>query len=124
MTTFENVGVLIQGKVWFELDLFPYKYSNICKPSHPSYLSAYEDGTDRLFRNVGIKFRRRGITQKKANIKFAHCNIHLPLALWRWMKLHNWELHNLLRMATKLRKAGNYLLAVSWQEDLNHGLLG
>jgi len=23
-------------------------------PNHPSYLSAYEDGTDRVFRNVGI----------------------------------------------------------------------
>jgi len=30
------------------------KYSNILKPSHPSYLSAYEDGTDTVFRNVGI----------------------------------------------------------------------
>jgi hypothetical protein len=25
---------------------FPYKYSNILKPSHSSYLSAYEDGTE------------------------------------------------------------------------------
>jgi len=34
---------------------------------HPSHLPAYEDGTDRVFRNVGIqKFRSRGITQKKA----------------------------------------------------------
>jgi len=38
----------------FEPNLFPYKYSNILKPSHSSYLSAYEDGTDRVFRNVGI----------------------------------------------------------------------
>jgi len=29
----------------FEPNLFPYKYSNIFKPSHLSYLSAYEDGT-------------------------------------------------------------------------------
>jgi len=30
------------------------------------HLPAYEDGTGRVFRNVGIiKFRRRGITQKK-----------------------------------------------------------
>ena len=27
---------------------------NILKPSHSSYLPAYEDGTDRVFRNVGI----------------------------------------------------------------------
>ena len=38
----------------FEPNLFPYKYSNIFKPIHPSYLSAYVDGTDRVFRNVGI----------------------------------------------------------------------
>ena len=38
----------------FERKLFPYKYSNILKQSHPSYLPAYEDGTDRVFRNVGI----------------------------------------------------------------------
>ena len=30
----------------FEPNLFPYKYSNILKPTHSSYLSAYEDGTD------------------------------------------------------------------------------
>jgi hypothetical protein len=30
----------------FEPNDFPYKYSNIFKPSHPSYLSAYEDGTE------------------------------------------------------------------------------
>jgi hypothetical protein len=33
----------------FKPDLFSCKYSNILKPSHPSYLSAYEDGTDRVF---------------------------------------------------------------------------
>jgi len=38
----------------FEPNLFPYKYSNILKPTHPSYLYAFEDGTDRVFRNVGI----------------------------------------------------------------------
>jgi hypothetical protein len=30
----------------FKPYLFPYKYSNILKPSHSSYLSAYEDGTE------------------------------------------------------------------------------
>ena len=30
----------------FEPNLFPYKHSNILKPSHPSCLSAYEDGTE------------------------------------------------------------------------------
>ena len=38
----------------FEPNLFPYKYANILKPSHSSYLPAYVDGTDRMFRNVGI----------------------------------------------------------------------
>jgi hypothetical protein len=38
----------------FEPKHFPYKYSNIFKPSHSLYLTAYEDGIDRVFRNVGI----------------------------------------------------------------------
>jgi hypothetical protein len=66
MTRFENIGVFIREKVWLENSLsqmaqaifqpilFPYKYSDIFKPTHPSYLSAYEDGTDSVFRNVGI----------------------------------------------------------------------
>jgi len=36
-----------------EPNLFPYKYHNILKPSHSSYLPACEVGT--VFRNVGIK---------------------------------------------------------------------
>ena len=48
----------------FKPNLFPHKYSNILKLGHSSYLSAYEDGTERVFWH--IKFRRRGITQKKA----------------------------------------------------------
>jgi len=38
----------------FKPNLFPYKYSNILKPSHSLYLPAYEDETDRAFRKVGI----------------------------------------------------------------------
>jgi hypothetical protein len=30
----------------FKRNLFPYKYLNILKPSHSSYLPAYEDGTE------------------------------------------------------------------------------
>jgi len=30
----------------FEPNLFPYKYSNILKPSHSLHLSACEDGTE------------------------------------------------------------------------------
>jgi hypothetical protein len=55
----ENVGVFIREKVWLEPNLLPYKYPNILKASHSSYLSAYEDVTDRVFRNVS------GITPKK-----------------------------------------------------------
>jgi hypothetical protein len=36
------------------------------KPSYSSYLPAYEDGTDSVVKCQNIKFRRRGITQKKA----------------------------------------------------------
>ena len=45
-TGFENVGVFIWEKVWLEPNLFPHKYPNILKPSHSSYLSAYENGTE------------------------------------------------------------------------------
>jgi len=38
----------------FEPNVFPYKYPNILKPSHSSYITAYEEGTDRVFRNVGV----------------------------------------------------------------------
>jgi len=38
----------------FKPNIFPYKYPNILNPSRSSYLPAYEDGTDRVFRNVGI----------------------------------------------------------------------
>jgi len=66
MTRCENIGVFIGERVWLENSLsllahaifepnpFPYKYSNILTPGHSSYLSAYEDGTDRVFQNVGI----------------------------------------------------------------------
>jgi hypothetical protein len=39
----------------FEPNLFPYKYPNILNPSHSSYLPAYEDGTDRVFKSDGIQ---------------------------------------------------------------------
>jgi len=38
----------------FEPNHLQYKHSNILKPSHSSNLPAYEDGTHRVFRNVGI----------------------------------------------------------------------
>ena len=50
----------------FKPNLFPYKYPNILNPSHSWYLSAYEDGTESVLNRRRIKFRRRGITQKKA----------------------------------------------------------
>jgi hypothetical protein len=40
------VTLLPIGSGYFRAKLFPYKYSNILKPSHSSYLSAYEDGTE------------------------------------------------------------------------------
>jgi len=55
------------GSGYFQAKLFLYKYSNILKLSHPSYLSAYEDGTNSVPKRRHIKFRRRGITQKKAH---------------------------------------------------------
>ena len=57
MSRFENVAVIC---------------SNILKPSHSSYLPAYDDGTDSIPKRQNIKFRRQGITQKKAynNLQF------------------------------------------------------
>jgi hypothetical protein len=60
----------------FEPNHFPYKCSNILKPSHYSYLSAYEDGTDSVPRGRHIKSRRWGITQKKAH------NIEDTVKVW------------------------------------------
>jgi hypothetical protein len=37
----------ILARAIFEPNLCLYKYSNILKPSYSSYLSAYEDGTER-----------------------------------------------------------------------------
>ena len=60
----------------FEPNLFPYKYSSILKPCHSSYLFAYEDGTDRVFRKIGIHnsdtgelARRKHATEKKSFIE-------------------------------------------------------
>jgi len=47
MTRFKSVGVFILEKVWFEPNLFPYNRQSVPKRRH-------------------IKFRRLGITQKKA----------------------------------------------------------
>jgi len=45
---------LVKKIAIFEPNFSPYKYPSILKPSRSSYLPAYEDGTDRAFRNVGI----------------------------------------------------------------------
>jgi len=66
MTGLRKAGVFIQEKVRlenrlnllaqaiFEPNLFFYKYSNFSQSIHTSYLPPYEDGTDRVFRNVGM----------------------------------------------------------------------
>jgi len=60
----------------FQPNHFPYKYFNILKPIHLSYLPAYEDGADRMFRNVGIynsdagELPRRKHTAFKTGRKF------------------------------------------------------
>jgi hypothetical protein len=46
--------ICLLAQAIFDPNLLPYKYSNILKPSHSSHLPAYEDGTDRVLRNIGI----------------------------------------------------------------------
>jgi hypothetical protein len=46
----EKTGVFVREKVWLRLFFKP----NILNPSYTSHLLAYEDATDRAFRNVGI----------------------------------------------------------------------
>jgi len=64
MTGFEKSWGICTGKVllkiayWLRL-FWSHTFSHIntptfLKPSHSSCLPAYEDGTDRVFRNVGI----------------------------------------------------------------------
>jgi len=49
-----NIIIELLAQAIFERNLFPYKYHNILQHQSFSYLPAYEDGTDRVFRNVGI----------------------------------------------------------------------
>jgi len=53
MAVVENAGVLLVQAI-FEPNLSPYKYPNILQYQSFSYPPPYEDGTDRVFRNVGI----------------------------------------------------------------------
>jgi hypothetical protein len=50
----------------FDPNLFPYKYPNILNPSHSSYLSAFEDGTDRVFETSAYKIQKPGNYPEKA----------------------------------------------------------
>jgi len=51
----------------FEPNLFPCDTPTFIKPSSfYTQLPACEDGTDSVLKRHHIKFRRRGITQKKA----------------------------------------------------------
>jgi hypothetical protein len=77
MTRFENFVVFVRENIWlenslsilaqviFEPNIFPYKYSNIVKPSHSSYLPACEDGKE-CSKTSAYKIQKSGITQNKA----------------------------------------------------------
>ena len=52
------------------------------KPSHSSHLPACEDGTDSVLKHRHIKFRSRGITQKKAYNK-------MSLICWDFVQHHS-----------------------------------
>jgi hypothetical protein len=55
----------------FVPNLLPYKYQTFLKPSHSSYLPAYEDGTDRVFRNVGIQNSDAGELPRRKHTTFS-----------------------------------------------------
>jgi hypothetical protein len=46
---------LLMAQANFERTFSCVNTLTILKPSYSSYLPAYEDGTDRVFRNVGIQ---------------------------------------------------------------------
>jgi hypothetical protein len=69
-TRFEKCWGIIRERVWLENSLsqtfsriIPQHFSNLV---HSSHLPAYDDGTDSVPKRRHIKFRRQGITQKKA----------------------------------------------------------
>jgi len=49
----------------FGPNIYLYKYPFSLVPIIILVHTTYEDGTDEMFRNVGSKFRRGGITQSK-----------------------------------------------------------
>ena len=61
------------------------KDEEFLKSTHTSYLPAYEDGTDSVPKRWHIKFRRRGITQKKAH------NIQNKAKVWNQECLISWS---------------------------------
>jgi hypothetical protein len=64
MAGVEDVGVFILEKglalKFSSQTLFQYKYPNILNTNHCSHLPVYEDGTGRVFRNVGIQTSEAG----------------------------------------------------------------
>jgi hypothetical protein len=70
----------------FELTFSCINTLTILKPSHSSYLPAYEDGRDSVPKRRHIKFRRRGITQKKTYIFW-------DVTLIRWTFFYRFCLH-------------------------------
>jgi len=86
-----HVGVFIREKICLD------KYPNILNPSYSSYVPAYEDGTDRVFRNVGIwnsdgrELPRRKKTTFRTRGKFGikNCDIYLCIG-WLSEKQTTW----------------------------------
>ena len=73
MTGFENVVVVIREEIWLQPNFSRINNTKILKPSHSSYLPAYEDGTkmeQSVPKRRHIQLRRRGITQIKKHTTF------------------------------------------------------
>jgi hypothetical protein len=73
----------------FEPNLFPYKYSNLLKPSHSSYLSAYEDGTE-CSETSAFKIQRTG-NYPEESIQHSEQGVSLKSRIIKYYLVHNYQ---------------------------------
>ena len=88
-TTFEKCWGIIREKDWLKPSLFPYNTPTFLKPSSfftPTCLWRWNSVPKRRH----IKFRRRGITQKKACDSLSSVNIYFTYLIFLKMSCNWW----------------------------------